>query len=158
MPSYTPALPGSVPRRQRGPAGVCVLARSPGRPAHVRSGSSWTSRQDRGEMPSQAARVTGSLRSGCRAMLPLRQSLPGVDATFLNVLTWGWGLWSLLFLGSPGPITGPLNDPDHLQRACPPTASPWGQGSNTRPCVDTGTTRPTAAGVALHALSRARGR
>ena len=106
-------------------------------------------------MPSQAARATGSLRSGCWAMLPLRQSLPGVDAAFLNVLTWGRGLWSLLFLGNPGPITGPLNDPDHLQRPRPPDSINLGQGSNTQPYVDT---RPTAARVVLRALSRARGR
>lgn len=52
-------------------------ARSPGRHARVRSGSSWTSRQDGGEMPSQAARATGSLRSGCRVVLP-RDSLSWV--------------------------------------------------------------------------------
>lgn len=61
--------------RQRGPRDVCVLpcsamqgamfrvsrARGPSRPACMGSGSSWTTRQDVGEVPSQAARAAGSL-------------------------------------------------------------------------------------------------
>lgn len=100
--SSTSSLPS---QGQRGPRDVCFLPcsamqgavlwvrrpRGTGRPAHMGSGSSWMARQDGGEVPSQAAQAAGSLRSGCWAMPPLRNSLLGVDAAFFNVLTWGRG-------------------------------------------------------------------
>lgn len=61
--------------RQRGPQNVCILpcsamqgavfqvirARGPSHPACMGLGSSWRTRQDGGEVPSQAARAAGSL-------------------------------------------------------------------------------------------------